>query len=34
METLQANQNFVAERLVNLHFALWTNQNIVAGQKV
>ena len=34
METLQTNQNFVAERLENLHFVLWTNENIVAGQKV
>ena len=34
METLQAKQNFVAERVETLHFAVWTNQNRVAGQKV
>ena len=29
-----SNQNFVAERVETLHFAVWTNQNLVAGQKV
>ena len=34
METLQTKQNFVAQQVETLHFAVWTNQNLVAGQKV
>ena len=33
-ETLQTKQNFVAERVETLHFAVLTNQNLVAGQEV
>ena len=34
METLQTKQNFVAERVETLHFAVWTNENLARDEKL